>query len=388
MKYLPLIWAGLWRKKIRTVLTLLSIVVAFALFGLMEGVTAGLDDAIEGLTDESRLMVQSRVNIIEPLPIAYVPRIQSVDGVDEIAYYGYFGGFFQEPRNQINTGAVNIDAFFDMYPEFIVPPEQLEAMMRTRNGALVGADLMERFGWSIGDRVPLGSTIWSTQAGTNTWEFEIVGVFTTDTGANQDDFYVHYDYFDEERTAGNGTVALYLVKVDDVALSDRISEEIDSLFLNSTNETQTMNEREFTRAQIAQIGDINFFRQCDRRRRHVHTAVPHRQHDDAIGPRAHSGAGRPQDIRLQRCVADGLHLRRISAVVPGRCADRSRHRGSGVPERVRCHGCAAAAFAAQRRGDRLRHRRGPGHRQCAATGIARAAPEHRRRACRTLGIRI
>jgi putative ABC transport system permease protein len=259
MKYLPLIWAGLWRKKIRTVLTLLSIVVAFALFGLMEGVTAGLDDAIEGLTDESRLMVQSRVNIIEPLPIAYVPRIQSVDGVDDIAYYGYFGGFFQEPRNQINTGAVNIDAFFDMYPEFIVPPEQLEAMMRTRNGALVGADLMERFGWSIGDRIPLGSTIWSTQAGTNTWEFEIVGVFTTDTGANQDDFYIHYDYFDEERTAGNGTVALYLVKVDDVALSDQISEEIDGLFLNSTNETQTMNEREFTRAQIAQIGDINFF---------------------------------------------------------------------------------------------------------------------------------
>jgi len=259
MKYLPLVWAGLWRKKIRTILTLLSIVVAFALFGLMEGVTAGLDDAIEGLTDESRLMVQSRVNIIEPLPIAYIPRIQSVDGVNEISWYGYFGGFFQEPRNQINTGAVNIDAFFDMYPEFIVPPEQLEAMRRTRNGAIVGADLMERFGWSIGDRVPLGSTIWSTQAGSNTWEFEIVGVFTTDTGANQDDFYIHYDYFDEERTAGTGTVALYLVKVDDVALSDQIADEIDGLFLNSTNETQTMNEREFTKAQIAQIGDINFF---------------------------------------------------------------------------------------------------------------------------------
>jgi len=259
MKYLPLVWAGLWRKKIRTILTLLSIVVAFALFGLMEGVTAGLDDAIEGLTDESRLMVQSRVNIIEPLPIAYIPRIQSVDGVNEISWYGYFGGFFQEPRNQINTGAVNIDAFFDIYPEFIVPPEQLEAMRRTRNGAIVGADLMERFGWSIGDRVPLGSTIWTTQAGSNTWEFEIVGVFTTDTGANQDDFYIRYDYFDEERTAGTGTVALYLVKVDDVALSDQIADEIDGLFLNSTNETQTMNEREFTKAQIAQIGDINFF---------------------------------------------------------------------------------------------------------------------------------
>ncbi|MGD2168226.1 MAG: ABC transporter permease [Gammaproteobacteria bacterium] len=259
MKFLPLIWAGLWRRKIRTILTLLSIVVAFALFGLIEGVTAGLDDAIDGLTDESRLMVQSRVNIIEPMPIAYVPRIQSVDGVSDIAVYGYFGGYFQDERNQVNTGAISIEEFFRMYPDRLLAPEQLEAMMRTRNGAIIGADLAERFDWKIGDRVPLGSTIWSTQQGSNTWEFEIVGIYTTESGVNAGDFYVHYDYFDEERSFGNGTVAVYLVKVDDIDRSDQIAEEIDSLFLNSTNETQTMNERDFARNQINQIGDINFF---------------------------------------------------------------------------------------------------------------------------------
>jgi putative ABC transport system permease protein len=259
VKFLPLIWAGLWRRKIRTILTLLSIVVAFALFGLIEGVTAGLDDAIDGLTDESRLMVQSRVNIIEPMPIAYVPRIQSVDGVSDIAVYGYFGGYFQDERNQVNTGAISIEEFFRMYPDRLLAPEQLEAMMRTRNGAIIGADLAERFDWKIGDRVPLGSTIWSTQQGSNTWEFEIVGIYTTESGVNAGDFYVHYDYFDEERSFGNGTVAVYLVKVDDIDRSDQIAEEIDSLFLNSTNETQTMNERDFARNQINQIGDINFF---------------------------------------------------------------------------------------------------------------------------------
>lgn len=258
MKYLPLVWAGLWRKKIRTILTFLSIVVSFALFGLMEGVNIGLDDAIEGLTDESRLMVQSRVNIIEPIPLAYVPRIESVAGVSVVAVYGFFGGYFQDERRPINTGAIDIDDFFGIYPEFEVSDEHLDTMRRTRNGAIVGTDLMERHGWSIGDRIPLGSSIWTNQAGSNTWEFEIVGTTTRQNDVPSNDIYIHYDYFDEERTFARGTVALYLIKVDDVSRGDQIAQEIDGLFLNSTNETQTMTEREFARAQLSMVGDINF----------------------------------------------------------------------------------------------------------------------------------
>jgi putative ABC transport system permease protein len=259
MKYLPLVWAGLMRKRVRTVLTLLSIIVAFSLFGVIQGVTAALDDAINGLTDESRLMIQSRVNIMEPLPIAHYQRLKSVDGVRDITYYGYFGGYFQEPANQINTGAVNIKEFFRLYPEFKVPPEQLEAAERTRNGAIVGSELMAEYGWKVGDRVPLQSSIWTNAEGTNTFDIDIVGVYTTDGGIPADDLYIRYDFFDESRTAGKGTVAIYMLRVDDITQTDAVAQKIDALFLNSANETQTQNERDYTRGQIAQIGDINFF---------------------------------------------------------------------------------------------------------------------------------
>ena len=259
MKFFPLIWTGLWRKRVRTVLTLLSIIVAFSLFGIMQGVTAALDEAISGLTDETRLMIQSRVNIMEPLPIAHYSRLQGVDGVRDIAYYGYFAGYYQEPTNQINTGAVNIEEFFNLYPEFTVPSEQMEAAKRTRNGAIVGSDLMEEYGWSLGDRIPLGSSIWTNQGGTNIWDIDIVGVYSTDGDLGADDLYIRYDYFDEARTGGQGTVALYMLRVNDVTQSDAIAQEIDNLFANSANETQTQNEREYARSQISQIGDINFF---------------------------------------------------------------------------------------------------------------------------------
>jgi len=259
MKFFPLIWTGLWRKRVRTVLTLLSIIVAFSLFGIMQGVTAALDEAISGLTDETRLMIQSRVNIMEPLPIAHYSRLQGVDGVRDIAYYGYFAGYYQEPTNQINTGAVNIEEFFNLYPEFTVPSEQMEAAKRTRNGAIVGSDLMEEYGWSLGDRIPLGSSIWTNQGGTNIWDIDIVGIYSTDGDLGADDLYIRYDFFDEARTGGQGTVALYMLRVNDVTQSDAIAQEIDNLFANSANETQTQNEREYARSQISQIGDINFF---------------------------------------------------------------------------------------------------------------------------------
>ena len=259
MNYFPLVWAGLWHKRVRTILTVLSIVVAFALFGVIQGVTAALDEAIEGLTDEARLMIQSRVNIMEPLPIAHYSRLQSVAGVRDVSYYGYFGGYYQEPARQVNTGAVNIDEFFALFPEFQVAEEQLEAARRTRNAAIVGADLMQEFGWNVGDRIPLSSSIWTNREGTNTWDVDIVGVYSSDGGIPADDIYIRYDFFDESRTAGQGTVALYMLRVDDVTQSDSVSQQIDRMFANSTNETQTQNERDYTRGQIAQIGDINFF---------------------------------------------------------------------------------------------------------------------------------
>jgi putative ABC transport system permease protein len=259
MKYLPLVWAGLWRKRARTVLTLLCIVVAFALFGLLHGFTAAIDGIVDAMSD-TRLRLMSRVNITQPLPLAHGARIEQVPGVEGVSYYNFFAGYYQEPRNGVQTGAIDVETLDAIYPEIELDPAYVAAMKQTRNGALVGEDLAAERGWKIGDRIPLGSTIWRRKDGAESWEFEIVGSYKSMSGkVPTNELWINYDYFDEARAAANGTVTLYFVKIDDPARSAEISESIDALFANSTNETQTQSEKDWLRSQIAQIGDIGFF---------------------------------------------------------------------------------------------------------------------------------
>ena len=261
MKFFCLIWAGLWRKPMRTVLTLLSIVVAFMLYGTLHGVTSSFDDVIDTMGD-TRLRVQSRVNIIESMPLAYLPRIESVPGVEGVGYYQALVAYYQDPRNQIQVGAVGLDGFLDVYPEIVVPDEQREAMSRTRTGAIVGKDLAAARGWNVGDRVTLRSQIFTHADGSDVWDFDVVGIYEL-SGAFADfaaqEMYVHFDYFDEARVQAPGMVLLYFVAIDDVDQSAEIAEAIDALFLNSSFETQTLNEKDWVRNQIARIGDIDFF---------------------------------------------------------------------------------------------------------------------------------
>lgn len=259
MKYLSLVWAGLWRKKMRTVLTALSIAVAFLLFGLLNGVTSTIDTAIDSMGEE-RLRSMSRVNLLEAIPLAHMAQIETVPGVENVSFYTIFFGYYQEPGNGIGVGAMDIERFLETYPEFLLPDEQREAVMRMRTGALVGRDLAEEQGWQIGDTVPIGSSRWTRKDGSSDWTFEIAGIYDIDGdfgGSNE--MYVHYDYFDEARANGNGTVHMYLVTVDDPSRSAEISERIDALFANSANETTTQSEKEWIRAQVNQIGDIELF---------------------------------------------------------------------------------------------------------------------------------
>ena len=155
MKYLPLIWAGLWRKRARTVLTLLCVVVAFGLFGMLHGFTAAIDGIIEAMSD-TRLRTMSRVNITEALPLAHGQRIATVPGVQQVSYYNFFAGYYQDARNSVQVGAIDVESFDTVYPDIQLEPQYLEAMQRTRNGALVGEDLAKERGWKIGDRIPAG----------------------------------------------------------------------------------------------------------------------------------------------------------------------------------------------------------------------------------------
>jgi putative ABC transport system permease protein len=259
MKYLPLVWAGLWRKPVRSILTLLSIIVAFVLFGALHGVTAAIDQLITGMSD-TRLRIQSKVSLAEPLPLAYLARIESVKGVEGVGYYSWFGGYYQEPRNQISVGAVDVDRLHSMFPELNLKDEYADAMRRTRNGALIGRDLAATRGWKVGDKLPLKSSIYLRKDGAPEWDFEIVGIYDFGDGkVPTNELWFNYAYFDEARTFGNGTVMMYFAKIANPASSGAISEAIDQQFANSTFETQTVNERDWLRGRIAQIGDMQFF---------------------------------------------------------------------------------------------------------------------------------
>jgi putative ABC transport system permease protein len=259
MKYLPLVWAGLWRKRVRTILTLLSVAVAFVLFGAMHGVNAGLDALIKQMSD-TRLRIQSRVNISEPLPLAHLARIESVPGVLGVGFYNFFAGYYQEPRNSINAGAVDIDRMSAMFPELELSKEARDAMAHTRNGAVIGRDLADERGWKVGDRVPLRSRTWMRKDGADEWQFEIVGIYSfADAKIPSNELWMNYSYFDEARAMGNGTVTLYFARIGDPKSAAAIAERIDGLFANSPYETQTQNERDWIRSRINQTGNIGFF---------------------------------------------------------------------------------------------------------------------------------
>jgi putative ABC transport system permease protein len=259
MKYVPLIWAGLWRKPVRTVLTLLSVVVAFLLFGVMHGVAAGIDDIINQMSD-TRLRIQSRVSLSEPMPLAHLARIESVPGVQGVGLYNFFAGYYQDPSNSINAGAVDIERMTVLFPEIEIDTAAYEAMRATRTGALIGRDLAAERGWKVGDQIPLRSNVWTRKDGAQEWLFEIVGTYGfADGKIPTNELWMNYAYFDEARAFGNGTVTLYFAHIDDPASAAQISESIDELFANSTFETQTQNERDWLRGRINQIGDMAFF---------------------------------------------------------------------------------------------------------------------------------
>jgi putative ABC transport system permease protein len=259
MKYLPLVWAGLWRKRVRAILTMLSIAVAFVLFGALHGVSAGVEGLIGSMSD-TRLRIMSRVNINEALPIAHLSRIETVPGVEDVAYYNFFAGYLQEPRNNFGAGAVDIERIIATIPDIDLAPEAIEAMKSTRNGAVIGKDMAAQRGWKVGDVLPLRSGVWTRKDGAAEWPVEIVGIVGSKSGSfPTNELWMNYAYFDEARATRNGTVTMYFATVASANRTAEVAESIDRLFANSMNETQSQNERDWIRAQVNQIGNMAFF---------------------------------------------------------------------------------------------------------------------------------
>lgn len=256
MKFLGLVWGNLKRKKLRTALTLLSILVAFLLFGFLcaikEAFVAGVS-----MAGADRLVVRHKVSIIQSLPRSYEERIAGMPGVAAVAHQSWFGGIYQDPKNFFPTIPVEPEKFLDMFPEYILPAAQKEAWLKTRTGAIVGRVTAERFKWKIGDHIPITSPIWGQPANQSHWDFEIVGIFAgakkgTDTSA----MFFRYDYFDEARPRGKGQVGWFTVRVHNSDQTADIAKKIDAEFANSPYETKAEPEGAFAAGFAQQVGDI------------------------------------------------------------------------------------------------------------------------------------
>ncbi len=255
MKFLPIVWKNIWRRKIRTLFTLLSVFVAFVLFGLLMTVrtafTFGVD--IAGL---DRLVLIHKVSLIMPLPIAYQGQIQAVPGVELATHQTWFGGIYQDPANFFAQIVVEPEPHMRLYPEYELPPEQMQAWLDDRQGAIVGRDLADRFGWSIGDRIPIQATIWQPADESQTWEFNLAGIYDGEDGVDKTQFFFRYDYLDENRSGGQGLVGWYVVKIADASTSQQMAATFDQMFANSSAETETTTEKGFVEGFANQVGDI------------------------------------------------------------------------------------------------------------------------------------
>ncbi len=256
--HLHLIWANLKRKKLRTSLTLLSIMVAFLLFGMLCAMRQALVGSVE-LAGADRLIVRHRVSIIQLLPESYKARMERIPGVDLVVHQTWFGGIYQDPKNFFMQCPVEPQGFMAMFPEFQLPAEQMQAWLANRTGAVVGRKTADRFGWKVGDRVPIRSTIWSQADGNYTWEFDVVGIYEgRDKGTDTTALFFRYDFFDESRREnfGRGLVGWYTIRVKDPAQNVTVAEKVDAEFANSPAETKTEPEGAFIQGWASQIGNI------------------------------------------------------------------------------------------------------------------------------------
>lgn len=255
MKYLHLLWANLQRKRLRTWLTIASIVVAFLLFGVLQTMRAALTGGAS-LAGVDRLMTIHKVSLIQPLPSSYLNRVRAIDGIRVATSLNWFGGVYQEDRNQLPVMTVDPETFFAVYPEYQLPPDQQAAFLNDRTAAIVGEIPAKKFGWKVGDTIPMRSNIFTNTNGSTVWDMKIAGIYTTTNNSDNQSIYFHYDYLNEARTFGRDNIGWIVTRVADPSRSAEIARKIDALFANSSTETKTSTEKAFIQGFANQMGNI------------------------------------------------------------------------------------------------------------------------------------
>lgn len=255
MTDIGLILAGLGRKPFRTGLLVFAIFIAFLIYSVLGAFRVSLESAGDA-SGETRLAVSNRINFTESLPLAYLSRIQQVEGVRDVSYSMWFGGYFQEERNFLLAFAVEPDSYTRIYPDLNLPEEQRQAFVQSRDGIVVGRDVADRFGWAVGQQIPISSNIWRRSDGSNTWPVVVRGIFEGSDTQGAGAVLINYEYFDEARAFANDTVGNFNVQTVNADVNDRVIQEIDALFANSRAETETVTEAAFQAAFVDQQGNL------------------------------------------------------------------------------------------------------------------------------------
>jgi putative ABC transport system permease protein len=259
VKFLHIVWRNLMRRKIRTFITIMTIMVAFLLFGGLMAIRAAFSMGVD-VAGADRLMMIHKVSIIQPLPKSYGERVRAMEGVTALTHANWFGGYFQEPSNFVQSIAVEPESWLQMYPEFELPEDQRKTWLGNRVGAVIGVDLATRLNWKLGDRVPLISPIYR-QGKDGPWEFTIDGIYdSSKQGVDKTQFFFHYDYMNETlRNANVGfsdIIGWYVFRVADPSTADQVAKRVDAMFENSSAETKTATEKVFAADWAKQVGDI------------------------------------------------------------------------------------------------------------------------------------
>ena len=249
--------ANLWRKKTRTVLTLLSIVTAFLLFGLLQSVNV-LFSAGADFVGATRLVTQARVSFTQSLPMRLLPQIESVPGVERVMWSQWFGGVWQE-NTQLIIQAADPARLRDVYPEFVMPDAEWNAFEGTRTGMIAGRNLANQYGWKIGQKIPIASNIFPQQDGSKAWAFDLVGIYDgkdEEWQRNTNGGWINFAYFDEANQFSRGLAGVYVIRLSDPDGASEVAATIDRMFENSPDETKTQTEKDFNIGFFKQIGDI------------------------------------------------------------------------------------------------------------------------------------
>lgn len=250
--------ANLFRKRVRTILTLLSVIMAFLLFGLLQSVNTVFSSGAN-FVGATRLFVQARVSFTTPLPRSMVPKLEAIPGVARVAYQQWFGGVWQT-NTPLIMFALDPQRYHDVYAEWKMPEEQWQAFEHTRTGLIVGRQLASQYGWKIGRKIPISSNIWPQKNGSKAWEFDLVGIFDgkdEDWQKRTNLAFIQQDYFDEANQFGlKGRTNFFILKLADGANAEVVSRAVDSMFENSPDETKTQTEKDFNISFVKQIGDI------------------------------------------------------------------------------------------------------------------------------------